>query len=207
MSHSFELIHKDKLFDSLDVEHYRSSKNGLEVILSPHDEGSVLALQLWYRVGSANEDPKATGLAHFFEHMMFRGTENNALGEFDRQMEELGTPWGTNAFTWKDYTAYVVDIPSQGLDKALELEADRMQFLDLRDQNIHEERGAVLDEKHRSLNEFSSQRFDAFFEKMPDVSELDNKINQIPGVLGHGLFIGLADKIITIENEQLKVID
>jgi len=165
MLHNFKCLKEHRLFSDLLLQHYRHEHNGLEVVISPNSESDVLALQIWYQVGSANEDPEATGLAHFFEHMMFRGTKKNGLGEFDRQMEELGTPWGTNAFTWKDYTAYVVDIPSAGLEKALELEADRMVNLDLTESNIHEERGAVLDEKHRSLNDYSSQRFDALFEK------------------------------------------
>lgn len=165
MPQHFDCLGKENLFEDLSLEHYRHQDNGLEVVISPSDESDVIALQIWYRVGSAHEDSHQTGMAHFFEHMMFRGTEKNGLGEFDRKMEELGTPWGTNAFTWKDYTAYVVDIPCGALDEALELEADRMQNLDLTESNIHEERGAVLDEKHRSLNDFNSQRFDAFFEK------------------------------------------
>jgi zinc protease len=166
MNESFECLKKDKLFSTLPLKHYRHLKNGLEVVISPNDESEVLALQIWYRVGSANEEPTATGLAHFFEHMMFRGTKAHGLGEFDRQMEELGTPWGTNAFTWKDFTAYVVDIPFEGLETALMLEADRMVNLELSQSNIHEERGAVLDEKGRSLNDYSSQRFEALFEKV-----------------------------------------
>jgi zinc protease len=161
---AFETIGERRLFDRVLIEHYRHRENGLEVLLSPKNCG-VAALQIWYRVGSAHEDPRCTGLAHFFEHMMFRGTKRHGLGEYDRILEELGVNGGTNAFTWKDYTAYIQEFPAEALPTVLAMEADRMEGLDLNAENIREEIGAVRDEKQRSLSDPDSCRFDAFFEK------------------------------------------
>ncbi|HTB67494.1 MAG TPA: pitrilysin family protein [Steroidobacteraceae bacterium] len=119
--------------------------NGLKIIVwSDHSIPSV-ALHNWVRVGSRNEVPGLTGLAHFFEHMMFNGTARHGAGEFDRLMEEQGG--SNNAFTCDDVTVYQDWFPRGALDLVFELEADRIQGLSLDPALIESERGVVYSER------------------------------------------------------------
>ena len=119
--------------------------NGLKVIVwSDHSIPSV-ALHNWVRVGSRNESAGLTGLAHFFEHMMFNGTARHPAGEFDRLMEAQGG--SNNAFTSDDVTVYQDWFPSSALELVLELEADRIQGLKLDPSLIESERGVVYSER------------------------------------------------------------
>ncbi len=119
--------------------------NGLKIIVwSDHSIPSV-ALHNWVRVGSRNEVPGLTGLAHFFEHMMFNGTARHAAGEFDRLMEAQGG--SNNAFTSDDVTVYQDWFPRGALDLVFELEADRIQGLSLDPEQIESERGVVYSER------------------------------------------------------------
>jgi zinc protease len=119
--------------------------NGLKIIVwSDHSIPSV-ALHNWVRVGSRNEAPGLTGLAHFFEHMMFNGTARHAAGEFDRLMEAQGG--SNNAFTCDDVTVYQDWFPRGALDLVFELEADRIQGLSLDPELIESERGVVYSER------------------------------------------------------------
>src|SRR5438309_8250346 len=83
--------------------------NGLQAILLRDPSAPLVAVQLWYRVGSRNEVPGKTGMAHLFEHLMFNETENLAPGEFDRKLEAIGAD--TNAATWVDWTYYRENVP------------------------------------------------------------------------------------------------
>jgi zinc protease len=119
--------------------------NGLKVIVwSDHSIPSV-ALHNWVRVGSRNEVAGRTGLAHFFEHMMFNGTARHGAGEFDRLMEAQGG--SNNAFTCDDVTVYQDWFPRSALDLVFELEADRIQGLSLDPNLIESERGVVYSER------------------------------------------------------------
>jgi zinc protease len=119
--------------------------NGLKVIVwSDHSIPSV-ALHNWVRVGSRNEVPGLTGLAHFFEHMMFNGTARHPAGEFDRLMEAQGG--SNNAFTCDDVTVYQDWFPRGALDLVFELEADRIRGLSLDPKMIESERGVVYSER------------------------------------------------------------
>lgn len=102
--------------------------NGLRVVVVEDHSSPTLAYQTWYRVGSKNEEIKKTGLAHLFEHMMFKGTKNYAEGEFDKLLESAGAE-GENAFTNHDQTVYVQEMPSSRLELIVKLESDRMQNL------------------------------------------------------------------------------
>src|SRR5262245_15513892 len=101
--------------------------NGLRVLILEDHRSPAVSVQIWYRVGSRNERPGATGLAHFLEHMMFKGTPTFGKGEFARLVEQNGGQ--DNAFTTQDETSYFVDIASERVDMALRLEADRMRHL------------------------------------------------------------------------------
>ncbi|MCP5327259.1 MAG: insulinase family protein [Sinobacteraceae bacterium] len=125
--------------------------NGLRVIVwSDHDIPNV-ALYNWVRVGSRNEAPGITGLAHFFEHMMFNGTSRRAPGEFDRQMEAQGG--ANNAFTSDDVTVYQDWFPRSALELVFDLEADRLANLAFDPEVVESERGVVFSERRFSVED------------------------------------------------------
>jgi zinc protease len=101
--------------------------NGLRIILSPDDTAPIVAVNLWYDVGSKHEKPGRTGFAHLFEHMMFQGSEHVAKGEHFALIQQAG---GTlNASTWLDRTNYFDTVPSHELELCLWLESDRLASL------------------------------------------------------------------------------
>src|ERR671930_2578476 len=119
--------------------------NGLRVLLLPDHRSSIVSFQVWYRVGSRNEARGATGIAHFLEHMMFKGTPTHGRGQFARLVEHNGGQ--DNAFPSQDVTSYFVDIVADKLDLVVELDADRMQNLLLDPKEIDSERQVVLEER------------------------------------------------------------
>ena len=119
--------------------------NGLRVIVWPVHDIPNIALYNWVRAGSRNEAPGITGLAHFFEHMMFNGTTRRQPGEFDRLMEAQGG--SNNAFTSDDVTVYQDWFPRDALDLVLDLESDRVANLAFVPQVIESERGVVASER------------------------------------------------------------
>ena len=124
--------------------------NGLRVITLEDASCPVVAVQLWYRVGSKNEDPERQGFAHMFEHMMFRGTDR--LGPKDHFELIRGTGGDCNAFTSFDHTAYVNSVPANQLEMALWLEAERMAFLRIDQESFDTERKVVQEERRLGLN-------------------------------------------------------
>ncbi len=128
--------------------------NGLRVIVWPVHEIPNVALYNWVRVGSRNERPGITGLAHFFEHMMFNGTTQRQPGEFDRLMEAQGG--ANNAFTSDDVTVYQDWFPRNALDLVLELEADRVAQLAFVPQVVESERGVVYSERRLRVEDNNS---------------------------------------------------
>jgi len=119
--------------------------NGLRILVLEDHRSPIATIQTWYRVGSRNEIPGATGLAHFLEHMMFKGTPANGKGQFSRIVEENGGQ--DNAFTSHDVTSYYVNIASDRVDLVLGLEADRMRNLLLDTKEIDSERQVVGEER------------------------------------------------------------
>jgi zinc protease len=101
--------------------------NGLTVILHQDRSVPVVAVNVWYHVGSANEKPGRTGFAHLFEHLMFEGSKHVKEGEFDTFLEAAGG--NNNGSTTNDRTNYVIDVPANALELALFLESDRMAYL------------------------------------------------------------------------------
>ena len=101
--------------------------NGLTVIMHQDKSVPIVATNVWYHVGSANERPGRTGFAHLFEHLMFEGSKNVKEGEFDNLLERAGG--NNNGSTTNDRTNYVIDVPSNALELALFLESDRMAYL------------------------------------------------------------------------------
>ena len=127
--------------------------NQLRLLVLEDHSSPTFAYQTWFRVGSRNEVPGKTGLAHLFEHMMFKGTKNYKQGEFDRLLESAGAQ-GENAFTSRDYTAYIQELPSSQLELIVKLEADRMVNLAIDDHSFATEREVVQNER-RFRNENS----------------------------------------------------
>ncbi len=119
--------------------------NGLQVLVWEERRAPVFAWQTWFGVGSRHEQPGRTGLAHLFEHLMFKATETRAEGEYDRILEERGAD--TNAATWVDWTYYKVRAPSDCVALVAELEADRMEHLRLDDDQLESEREVVVNER------------------------------------------------------------
>ena len=119
--------------------------NGLRVLVQDDPRNPVVAVQIFYRVGSRNEQPGATGLAHFLEHMMFKGTSTHGRGQLARLIEQNGGR--DNAFTTQDLTGYYTNIAADRLDLVLGLEADRMRNLLLDPAEIESERKVVMEER------------------------------------------------------------
>ena len=119
--------------------------NGMEVVVIPDHRAPVVTHMVWYRVGSADEVSGKSGLAHFLEHLMFKGTAKNPFGVFDRLIDINGGEG--NAFTTSDYTAYYQRIASDRLGLMMELEADRMQNLVLTNENVLPELDVVREER------------------------------------------------------------
>ncbi len=119
--------------------------NGLRIIVWPDRDIPNVALYNYVRVGSRNEAPGITGLAHFFEHMMFNGTARRPPGEFDRDMEARGGR--NNATTTDDLTIYMDWFPSTALDLVFDLEGDRLGHLAFDPKVVESERGVVYSER------------------------------------------------------------
>ena len=119
-------------------------RNGLRVLLAERHLDPVVAVMIWYDVGSRDEGEDEAGVSHFLEHMMFKGTERFGKGEVDRVTTVLGG--SNNAFTSSDHTAYWFELASDRWEAALELEADRMQSLLLDSAEFEAEKAVVLEE-------------------------------------------------------------
>ncbi len=119
--------------------------NGLKVLLLENHKAPVVTFQVWYRVGSRNEEWGKTGLSHVLEHMMFKGTKRVAPEEFSRIIQENGG--NDNAFTGSDNTAYFENISAEHIQIPIELESDRMQNLVLREKDFLTERQVVMEER------------------------------------------------------------
>jgi len=118
--------------------------NGMQVVVIPDHRTPVVTEMIWYKVGSADETPGKSGLAHFLEHLMFKGTSKHPVGEFSQTVLRVGG--NENASTSVDYTNYYQRVPKEQLATMMEFEADRMTGLILKDENVLPERDVVLEE-------------------------------------------------------------
>ncbi|HXF83556.1 MAG TPA: pitrilysin family protein [bacterium] len=124
--------------------------NGLQVVLLESSAAPVATFWVWYRVGSRNEAPGTSGLSHWVEHLLFKGTPRHPKGMLTRYIDRLGGRW--NAFTWKDYTAYHEVLPAEHLAVAIELEADRMANTVFDPEEVESERTVIIAEREGSEN-------------------------------------------------------
>jgi len=125
-------------------------QNGMQVVVIPDHRAPVVTQMLWYRVGAVDDPPGTGGLAHFFEHMMFRGTPSVPGEQFSQIVARNGGE--DNAFTTHDYTAFYEQIAKDRLRIVMGLEADRMVNLDLSDANVRTERDVVLEERRMRVD-------------------------------------------------------
>jgi len=119
--------------------------NGLALVAIPDHRAPVVTHMVWYRNGAADDPPGKSGIAHFLEHLMFKGTKAHPQGEFSARVTELGGQ--ENAFTSNDYTAYFQRVAKQHLPEMMAFEADRMTGLQLTDEIVAPERDVVLEER------------------------------------------------------------
>ncbi|HEY4342894.1 MAG TPA: pitrilysin family protein [Parvibaculum sp.] len=118
--------------------------NGMDVVVIPDHRAPVVTHMVWYRIGSGDETPGKTGLAHFLEHLMFKGTDKIAPGQFSKTVARNGGQ--DNAFTSYDFTAFYQAIAKDRLPLVMEMEADRMTHLKLTDKEVLPERDVVIEE-------------------------------------------------------------
>lgn len=128
----------------LDVSEF-TLDNGTRVIVIPDRRAPVVTHMIWYKVGSADDPPGKSGIAHFLEHLLFKGTKNVPQGEFSAAVSEIGGQ--ENAFTSSDYTAYYQKVSPEALKTMMTYEADRMRNVILSDEVIYPERDVILEER------------------------------------------------------------
>ena len=133
----------------LDVAEF-TLDNGLRVLVVNRPGVPVVSSFVWYAVGAADEEPQKTGMAHFLEHMMFKGSSRYKKGDIDAITARNGG--SNNAFTSNDYTAYFIDLPKSRYVEALKIEADRMRRLTLDQAEFDAEKKVVQSESDISAD-------------------------------------------------------
>ncbi len=123
--------------------------NGMEVVVIEDHRAPVVVHMVWYRAGAADEKPGVSGVAHFLEHLLFKGTETMAPGELSKTVAENG---GTdNAFTSQDYTGYYQRVAADRLELMMKMESDRMVNLQLDEEDIVTERNVIIEERNQRV--------------------------------------------------------
>lgn len=131
--------------------------NGMEVVVIEDRRAPVVVHMVWYRVGAADEPPLKSGIAHFLEHLMFKGTDTQGPGEFSATVEANGGR--DNAFTSWDYTGYFQRVASDRLDLMMQMEADRMVNLNFTEAEWLPERAVILEERGQVLESSAGAQF------------------------------------------------
>ena len=130
--------------------------NGMLVVVVPDHRTPVVTHMLWYRIGAADDPYGKSGIAHFLEHLMFKGTAKHPAGQFSRQIATVGGQ--ENAFTSYDYTGYFQRVSRENLGSMMEFEADRMTGLVLSEDVIAAERNVILEERNQRIDNDPSAR-------------------------------------------------
>lgn len=124
--------------------------NGMQVVVIPDRRAPVVTHMVWYKVGSADEQPGKSGIAHFFEHLMFKATANHPAGAFSKAVADIGGE--ENAFTSYDYTAYFQKVAPEALGTMMAFEADRMVNLVLNEEVVATERDVIIEERNARVD-------------------------------------------------------
>lgn len=119
--------------------------NGMQVVVIPNHRAPVVTQMVWYKTGAADEDRGQSGIAHFVEHLMFKGTDSVPPGEFSKRVKAMGGE--DNAFTSYDFTAYHQSVSTANLETVMTMEADRMQNLSFPQADVDSERLVVIEER------------------------------------------------------------
>ncbi|MDX8382127.1 MAG: pitrilysin family protein [Ghiorsea sp.] len=136
-----------------------SFKNGLQLIVEEDHSAPVAMVQIWLKVGGRDEVPGKTGLAHVFEHMMFKGSKKLEAGEYSKIISAMGG--NDNAFTSTDYTAYFETIPAKEVSRVLVMEAERFAHLKLREEDFKSEIQVIMEERRmRTEDDPNSRMFE-----------------------------------------------
>ena len=159
--------------------------NGLHVILHEDHKTPIVTVSVLYHVGSKNEDPKRTGFAHFFEHLMFEGSENMGRGEYMKLIESNGG--NLNANTSFDRTYYYEVLPSNQLELALWMESERMLHAKIDEKGIETQRGVVKEEKKLRLD---NQPYGSILQEMYGHAYKVHPYNWVP--IGSAQYIDMA---------------
>jgi zinc protease len=125
-------------------------KNGLQLLVIPDHRAPVVTQMIWYKVGAADEPPASSGIAHFLEHLMFKGTDKIPTGQFSKTIARNGGE--DNAFTNHDVTAYFQRVAKDRLPLVMEMEADRMANLRLTEDDVATERKVILEERRTRVD-------------------------------------------------------
>jgi zinc protease len=125
-------------------------QNGMQVVVVPDHRAPIVTQMLWFKVGAVDDPPGLSGMAHFFEHMMFRGTTSVPGEQFAQTVARNGGE--ENAFTTHDYTCFYEQIAKDKLQLMMHLDADRLVNLDLSDSNVNTERSVVLEERRMRID-------------------------------------------------------
>lgn len=165
--------------------------NGLQIVVVENHRAPVVTHMVWYRAGAADEPAGKSGIAHYLEHLMFKGTKTRAPGEFSQIVANLGGR--ENAFTSQDYTGYFQTVAPVNLEAMMELEADRMTGLVLTDEIIEPERKVILEER-RSRTENSPS---ALLSEQVSAATFLNHPYRLP-------VIGWSHEIATISRADLE---
>lgn len=173
---------------SFKVEKYKLP-NGLTVLLYEEHTTPIISFHTWFRVGSKNERPGTTGIAHLFEHMMFKGAKRYSGDQFENILQMNGA--SNNAFTTHDYTGYYENLPSSKLELVMDVESDRMENLQVSDDFLKSEREVVKEERRMRVDNspigvLQEVLFGAAFKAnsyhwpvigyMPDLDNIDLKV-------------------------------
>jgi len=153
--------------DGLDTQSHRHTlDNGLRIVLQPDDSLPLVAVNLWYHVGSKNEQPGRTGLAHLFEHMLFQGSQHVGTNDHFAHVQQVGGV--ANGSTWFDRTNYYETLPSSHLELGLWLESDRMGYLlpALTQDKLDNQRDVVINERRQRVD---NQPYGRAFERLHEV--------------------------------------
>ena len=142
----------------------KTLKNGLKVLVKEDHRSPIAVSQVWYKVGSSYEPGGITGVSHMLEHMMFKGTDKHAAGEFSRIIAENGGE--ENAFTGQDYTAYFQTMEASRLPVSFELEADRMRGLHLLSEELTKELQVVTEERRMRTDDNPQAKMNEHFMAM-----------------------------------------
>lgn len=138
-----EIVRPQKIFNAETF----TLDNGLQIIVIPNHRAPVVTHMVWYKAGAADEPAGKSGIAHFLEHLMFKGTPDLAPGEFSKKIRALGGV--DNAFTSQDYTAYYQSISVDHLETVMKMEAERMRALHPPPEEVVSENKVILEERRQ----------------------------------------------------------